>query len=96
MRTQLNGEVVAYGTGSGHAEPGAPSIVFIHGAGFDHSVWVMPARYFARHGFQVLALYLPAHGKNTPQSVLSITEKSLNLSSNLISIGYQLRLSSCG
>ncbi|MCB1888622.1 MAG: alpha/beta hydrolase [Rhodocyclaceae bacterium] len=37
-------------------------IVFIHGAGHDHSVWNLPARYLARHGYQVLAPDLPAHG----------------------------------
>lgn len=38
--------------------------MFVHGAGFDHSVWVMPARYFARHGFNVIAADLPAHGRS--------------------------------
>jgi len=74
MKTQLHGEVVAYGTGSDHAEPGARSIVFLHGAGFDHSVWVMPARYFARHGFQVLALDLPAHGKSGGEPLTTVED----------------------
>ena len=37
----------------------APALFFVHGAGMDHTVWVMPARYFARHGYRVLAVDLP-------------------------------------
>ncbi len=66
MRTTLQGETVYYGTGSGShaADAEAAAIVFVHGAGFDHSVWVMPARYFARHGLRVFAPDLPAHGRS--------------------------------
>jgi pimeloyl-ACP methyl ester carboxylesterase len=72
MKTEVNGEVVDFGTGSGHPADGARNIVFIHGAGFDHSVWVMPARYFARHGFRVIAPDLPAHGRSGGQALTSI------------------------
>ncbi len=72
MKTQLNGESVCYGTGSGSAGIDAPTIVFVHGAGFDHSIWVMPARYFARHGYFVLAPDFPAHGRSTGQPLQSI------------------------
>ena len=64
MKTTIANETVYFGTGSGQAGAEAPSIVFVHGAGFDHSVWVMPARYFARHGFQVVAPDLPGHGRS--------------------------------
>lgn len=64
MKTQIDGDLVFYGTGSGHPDTDAPGIVFVHGAGFDHSVWVMPARYFARHGYRVFAPDLPAHGRS--------------------------------
>lgn len=72
MKTTLHGETVFYGTGSGQADADAPAIVFIHGAGFDHSVWVMPARYFARHGLRVLAPDLPAHGRSGGGALTSI------------------------
>ena len=64
MRVDINGEQAFYGTGSGRHAAGATPIVFVHGAGFDHSVWVMPARYFARHGFNVIAPDLPGHGRS--------------------------------
>lgn len=43
---------------------GRPSIVFIHGAAMDHTVWTLPARFFARRGFNVVAVDLPGHGRS--------------------------------
>ncbi len=54
------------------ANTAAPAVVFIHGAGFDHSVWVMPMRYFARHGYRVIAPDLPAHGASQGTALTSI------------------------
>jgi pimeloyl-ACP methyl ester carboxylesterase len=51
-------------TGSRPFDPTLPAIVFIHGAAFDHSVWQWQSRYFAHHGFSVLAPDFPAHGKS--------------------------------
>jgi pimeloyl-ACP methyl ester carboxylesterase len=72
MKTVYQGASVCYGTGSGHPEANARTIVFIHGGGFDHSVWVMPARFFARHGFRVIAPDLPAHGSSEGAALTSI------------------------
>ncbi len=49
-----------------------PVIVFIHGAGADHSVWQLQSRYFAHHGFNVLAVDLPGHGKSPGAPLPSI------------------------
>jgi pimeloyl-ACP methyl ester carboxylesterase len=51
-------------TGGRAFDPGLPAIVFIHGAAFDHSVWQWQSRYFAHHGFSVLAVDLPGHGRS--------------------------------
>jgi pimeloyl-ACP methyl ester carboxylesterase len=51
-------------TGGRPFDPSMPAIVFIHGAAFDHSVWQWQSRYFAHHGFSVLAVDLPAHGRS--------------------------------
>lgn len=72
MKIEVNGEQVFYGTGSGHADANAQAILFLHGAGMDHTVWVMPARYFARHGFRVIAPDLPGHGMSTGTPLTSI------------------------
>jgi pimeloyl-ACP methyl ester carboxylesterase len=48
------------------------AVVFIHGAAHDHTVWVMPARYFARHGYRVIAPDLPGHGRSEGPALESI------------------------
>jgi pimeloyl-ACP methyl ester carboxylesterase len=51
-------------TGGKPLDPARPSVVFIHGAANDHSVWTLPARFFAHHGWNALAVDLPGHGKS--------------------------------
>ena len=63
-RIQVDGRTVYVGNGSGHPGADAESLVFVHGAGMDHTVWALPARYFARQGFRVAAVDLPGHGRS--------------------------------
>ena len=49
-----------------------PAVVFVHGAQNDHSVWALQSRYFANHGFRVLAVDLPGHGSSTGTPLTSI------------------------
>src|SRR5256885_15147635 len=51
-------------TGGRAFDPAKPAILFVHGAAFDHSVWQWQSRYLAHHGFTVLAVDLPAHGRS--------------------------------
>src|SRR6185312_702376 len=51
-------------TGTKPIVPGQRAIMFVHGAANDHSVWTLQSRYFAYHGFNVLAVDLPGHGKS--------------------------------
>src|SRR4051812_41274106 len=51
-------------TGGRAFDASLPAIVFVHGAAFDHSVWQWQSRYFAHHGYSVLALDMPAHGRS--------------------------------
>ncbi|MDR5813024.1 alpha/beta hydrolase [Caballeronia sp. LZ033] len=51
-------------TGGKPFDAARPAVVFIHGAEHDHSVWALQTRYFAHHGFGVLALDLPGHGRS--------------------------------
>lgn len=51
-------------TGGRPYDASLPAIVFVHGAALDHSVWQWQSRYFAHHGFAVLAVDLPAHGRS--------------------------------
>lgn len=63
--------IYAYTGGRAHLS-GQPCVVFVHGAGHDHSVWNMPARHFAHHGFNVLAPDLPGHGRSGGEALSSI------------------------
>jgi len=58
-------------------------IVFIHGTGMDHTVWTLFARYFLRHGRDVLSVDLPGHGKSKGPLLDSIESLSSNLLSYL-------------
>lgn len=51
-------------TGGKAFNPALLTAVFIHGAQNDHSVWALQTRYFAHHGFNVLAVDLPGHGRS--------------------------------
>ena len=59
-------------TGGKPFDPRSPTVVFVHGAQHDHSVWALQSRYFAHHGFSVLAVDLPGHGRSggTPLSTI--------------------------
>jgi pimeloyl-ACP methyl ester carboxylesterase len=59
-------------TGGKTFDPALPTVVFIHGAQNDHSVWALQTRYFAHHGFGVLALDLPGHGRSTSPALASV------------------------
>jgi len=64
MYLQTNKKQIYAYTGAREHRKGLESVVFVHGTGMDHTVWVLPARYFARHGFNVLATDLPGHGRS--------------------------------
>jgi len=57
------GKAFAY-TAAHALDPAKPAIVFVHGAGLDHSWWGLQSRYFGYHGFNVLAVDLPGHGRS--------------------------------
>ena len=48
-------------TGGKPFDPSRPTVVFLHGAQHDHSVWILQSRYLAHHGYGVLAFDLPGH-----------------------------------
>jgi len=59
-------------TGGKEPDPAKPTVVFIHGAACDHSVWQLQSRWFANHGYNVLAVDLPGHGQSpgTPRETI--------------------------
>ena len=59
-------------TGGKNFDSTKPTAVFIHGVLNDHSVWILQTRYFANHGWNVLAIDLPGQSKSEgphPESV---------------------------
>ncbi len=59
MELQLNGAqtfLADYGKG---CDPARATVLFVHGAGMDHSVWPLQARHFAYRGWNALAVDLP-------------------------------------
>ena len=74
MRIDVAGtEVYAY-TGSRPLDDTLPTVVFVHGAGNDHSVWALQSRYFAFHGWNVLAVDLPGHDRSGGAALPSVEE----------------------
>ncbi|HEX9465367.1 MAG TPA: alpha/beta hydrolase [Alphaproteobacteria bacterium] len=64
MDLAVDGRKVFASTGGRPFDPGRPVVVFIHGAGMDHTAWMLQARYFAHHGRSILSVDLPGHGRS--------------------------------
>jgi pimeloyl-ACP methyl ester carboxylesterase len=64
MDLSIDGKSVFVYTGGCRFDPEQQAIVFVHGAGLDHSVWLLQSRYFAHHGWSVAAPDLPGHGRS--------------------------------
>ncbi len=82
MFISIQGHTTYCYTGGKPFDPAKPTLVFIHGVLNDHSVWILQTRYFAHHGYNVLAVDLPGHGKsegNCPKTVEEAAEFVLSL-----------------
>ncbi len=64
MQLSVNGADTFVATGGRPFDPSLPAVVMLHGAGFDHSTWALHSRWFAHHGYSVLAPDLPGHGRS--------------------------------
>jgi pimeloyl-ACP methyl ester carboxylesterase len=66
-----------------------PTVVFIHGAQHDHSVWILQSRYFAHHGYSVLALDLPGHMRSAGPPLTSVEAMADRIAAGLEATGAQ-------
>jgi pimeloyl-ACP methyl ester carboxylesterase len=66
-----NKRVFAY-TAAHDIDPSKRTIVFVHGAGLDHSWFGLQSRYFGYHGWNVLAVDLPGHGRSDGPPLTSV------------------------
>ncbi|MEO8674776.1 MAG: alpha/beta hydrolase [Casimicrobiaceae bacterium] len=72
MELTVDGSAVYAYTGVRPLVATQRTIVFVHGAASDHSVWAWQSRYFAHHGFNVLAVDLPGHGRSGGEALSSV------------------------
>jgi pimeloyl-ACP methyl ester carboxylesterase len=74
MELRVNGKKAYAYTGGKTFDPKLPNVIFVHGAQCDHSVWILQSRYLAHHGYGVLALDLPGHGRSEGPALAGIAE----------------------
>ena len=76
MKIKHDGREVYIYTGGEDHKPDQESIVFVHGAGMNHTVWTLLARYWAKEGYNVAAVDLPGHGLTSGDPALTIKENA--------------------
>jgi pimeloyl-ACP methyl ester carboxylesterase len=74
MQLSVNGIDTFVATGGREFDPSLPTIVLLHGAGFDHTAWALHSRWFAHHGYGVLAPDLPGHGRSSGEPLPAIAD----------------------
>jgi pimeloyl-ACP methyl ester carboxylesterase len=74
MRLTVDGKDVFVATGGKPFDAAKPTVMFVHGAGCDRTGWVLPARWFAHHGWSVLAPDLPGHGLSKGAPLTSVAD----------------------
>jgi pimeloyl-ACP methyl ester carboxylesterase len=74
MQLSVNGVETFVATGGRDFDCSLPTIVLLHGAGFDHTTWALHSRWFAHHGYGVLAPDLPGHGRSSGALLQAIAD----------------------
>ena len=74
MQLSVNGMDTFVATGGKEFDSSKPTVVLLHGAGFDHTTWALHSRWFAHHGYSVLAPDLPGHGRSAGAPLPPIPE----------------------
>jgi pimeloyl-ACP methyl ester carboxylesterase len=72
MKISVNNLQAYVYTGTKTIDLTKPSVVMVHGAQHDHSVWILQSRYLAHHGFNAVAVDLPGHGKSDGKALSSV------------------------
>ena len=89
MKFKVNGDEIFASTGGRPFDKNKPLIIFVHGSGLTHMTWVLQTRYFAFHGYSVLALDLPGHGLSKGKSLKTIEDMADWISSVIDAVGYK-------
>lgn len=72
MKLTVDGREVFATTGGAEFDPARPTVIFLHGAGFDRTTWRLQTRWFAHHGRNVLAVDFPGHGRSQGPALDSV------------------------
>lgn len=72
MELQINGYKTHAATGGRSFDASMPTVLFIHGSGLDHRSWALQTRWFACHGYAVLAPDFPGHSLSDGTPLTSI------------------------
>ena len=72
MELHVDGAKTYCYTGGKAFDAAKPTVIFIHGVLNDHSVWILQTRYLAHHGWNVLAVDLPGHGRSEGEAPASV------------------------
>ena len=81
-------DLYAY-TGTRPFDPAKPTVVFVHGVLNDHSVWILQSRYLAHHGWNVLAIDLPGHGRSAGKPPETVEEAADTVLALLKALGVE-------
>lgn len=87
MDIALNGQTLYAYTGGKPFNPAQPTAVFIHGVLNDHSVWILQTRFLAHHGWNVLAIDLPGHGRSGGEAPASVEQAADAVAALLDALG---------
>ena len=72
MKLQVNGVETYAATGGKEFDSSLPTVLFLHGSGMDHRAWALQTRWFAFHGYSVLAPDFPGHSLSAGEPLESI------------------------
>ncbi len=89
MKLMLNGLETHIATGGKEFTAALPTVLFLHGSGLDHRSWALQTRWFAFHGFSVLAPDFPGHSLSQGDALASIEDSGPWLDALLDAVGVQ-------
>ena len=75
MKLKVNSKEAYFTTSGREIDKDQSTIVFVRGSGLTHVTWVLQTRYFAFHGYSVLAIDLPGHGYSEGPALETIEEQ---------------------
>ncbi|MGI4778726.1 MAG: alpha/beta fold hydrolase [Janthinobacterium lividum] len=89
MELVVDGHITYAYTGGKTLDPARPTVVFIHGVLNDHSVWILQSRWFANHGWNVLAVDLPGHCRSAGAPPASVEDAARFVVALLDAVGIE-------